>query len=62
MRGLGYKNGDITKFGQMWHCGCLMSTRYKVGSFVAFFIGDRPDPEPWVCRWLGLSGFDHLSE
>ena len=63
MRTIGYRpDGKLTCFGRHWHLsdGKLLWLRYGLGRIVERAIGYDPAHQPMICRWLGLSGYQHL--
>ena len=65
MRTIGYDRlGRATTFGRHWHGanGRLLRVRYALGWLVERVIGYDPKVQPWLCRYLGLSGYRHLGK
>jgi len=65
MKSIGHNANGITRFGVWWYCshvgrfsGCRV--RYALGGLIERFRAYDPDSQPWLCRWLGLSGYDRL--
>jgi len=62
METIGYKNGGITAFGRWWHCRGGMRIRYALGRAYGWIhpYDEEGEYQPWLPRWLGLSGYDPL--